>query len=109
VRQGAHAITFRAKLDKWQKEGKRISVSWGDGPDAVGMWTNANDAAIFSLFDQHTGVMTALQSDQPIPRLAFSPVKPQAVAPPSTGSATPLTNDASSDSKNNAALAISSG
>jgi hypothetical protein len=25
--RGAHAITFRAKLDKWQQEGKRISVS----------------------------------------------------------------------------------
>jgi len=32
-----------------------------------------------------------------------------AVAPPSTGSATPLTNEASSDSRNSAALAISSG
>ena len=32
-----------------------------------------------------------------------------AVAPPSTGSATPVTNDASSDNKKSAALAISSG
>ncbi len=65
--RGAHAITFRAKLDKWQQEGKRISVGWGDGPNAVGMWTNANDAAILSLLDQHTRVLTVLQSDQPIP------------------------------------------
>src|SRR5262245_4278026 len=33
----------------------------------------------------------------------------QAVAPPSTGSATPVTNDASSDSRNSAAFAISAG
>ena len=62
-----YAITLRAKLDQWQREGKRINVGWGDGPKGVGMWTNANDGAILSLLDENTRGRSALASDQRIP------------------------------------------
>jgi hypothetical protein len=65
--RSAHTITFKAKLDKWQREGKRINVGWGDGATGVGVWTNANDGAILSLLDEGTRKTWALTSDHRIP------------------------------------------
>jgi hypothetical protein len=64
-----YASNLRVTLDKWQRQGKRICVGWGEDPkDAE--WTNANDGALLSLLDEGTRQISAIQSNRSIPASA---------------------------------------
>jgi hypothetical protein len=64
-----YATDLRVTLDKWQREGKRIKVGWGEDPKDE-EWTNANDGALLSLLDEGTRKMSTIQSNRPIPASA---------------------------------------
>jgi hypothetical protein len=58
-----YSAALTNKLNRWHSQNKRINIGWGNGPTAVGIWTNANDASILSLLDIATRTTIALRGD----------------------------------------------